>query len=71
VGGPALIATVAFATRMARTGAVYVVLAVLLGALALPFAASANRTPALPPPPPSAPTICQEHSGSDNQCPGD
>jgi hypothetical protein len=70
VGGALLIATVAFATRLPRTGAVYVVLAFVLGALVLPAAASADRTLTPSAPPSSAPAICQEHSGGDSECPG-
>ena len=40
-GGPALIAVVAFVGRMTRAGAVYVALAIALGAFALPAAAAA------------------------------
>lgn len=70
VGGALVIATVAFATRLPRTGAVFVVLAFVLGALVLPHVASAGRTLTPPPPPPSGPGGCQEHSGGGNECPG-
>jgi K+-transporting ATPase c subunit len=68
VGGPVLIAIVAFIGRMAVTGAVYVALAVILGAFALPVAGRTHREP--PPLPSPGPAICQEHSGSDTRCPG-
>jgi hypothetical protein len=57
VGGPALIAVAAFAGRLVRTGAVYLALAIVLGVLAIPFAAEAYRTLIPSPPPPPAPTM--------------
>jgi hypothetical protein len=69
-GGPALLAVVAFAGRMVKTGAVYIVLTVLLSAPALVAAAEADRTLNPSPPPRPAPTFCQEHSGDDTRCPG-
>ncbi|BFU47409.1 hypothetical protein KRMM14A1004_56460 [Krasilnikovia sp. MM14-A1004] len=70
VGGPALIAVVAFATRMPKAGTVYVVLAVVLSVPVLPIVARAGHTLAPPPPPSPVPTVCQEHSGGDTRCPG-
>ncbi|HEX5541576.1 MAG TPA: DUF6234 family protein [Micromonospora sp.] len=70
VGGPILIAIVARAGELARTGVVYIVLAILLSLLALPVAAQAYRTVTPPPPPPAVPDGCQEHSGDDTRCPG-
>ncbi|PZG02140.1 DUF6234 family protein [Micromonospora deserti] len=70
VGGLILIAIAAFTGRLVRTGALYLALAIVLGALVAPFAAGAYRTLTPPPPPPPAPTVCQEHSGGDNRCPG-
>jgi hypothetical protein len=69
-GGPALIAMVAHAGGMDRAGMVYLGMAVVLGVLALPVAASAYRTLGPAPEPPDGPAACQEHSGSDNRCPG-
>ncbi len=72
VGGPALIAILAFAIRAAKTGVVYSVLAAVIGLLVLTPALHAGRT--LFPPAvehlPTGPPACQEHSGSDNSCPG-
>lgn len=70
VGGPVLIAVVAFVNRMARAGTVYVVLAVVLAVFALPFAAQNSPAPSRPSPSTSTPYVCQEHSGGDNRCPG-
>jgi hypothetical protein len=67
VGGPALIAVVAFAGERGRIGAVYVVLALVLGVLALPVVAGTGGKPA---PPTPTPSVCQEHSGGGNECPG-
>jgi hypothetical protein len=69
-GGPALIAVVAFAGRLRRTGIVFTVLAVAGAVLAVPVAGEAFRTVEPAAPPPSAPTVCQEHSGGDTRCPG-
>ncbi|MEU4570476.1 DUF6234 family protein [Micromonospora sp. NPDC023956] len=69
-GGPVVIAVVAFAGRLVRTGAVYLSLALVLGALGLPLGAAAVRELAPPPPVPSGPVGCQEHSGGDSRCPG-
>ncbi|MEV4812987.1 DUF6234 family protein [Micromonospora avicenniae] len=70
VAGPAVIAVVARGGLLRRTAAVYLVIALGLGLVAVPVAVGAYRelTPAPPPPPP--PTICQEHSGGDTRCPG-
>ncbi|MDO3703315.1 hypothetical protein Q3W71_16715 [Micromonospora sp. C28SCA-DRY-2] len=67
---PAGGAVTAFTGRLVRTGAVYLALALVLGAFVAPFAADAYRTLTPPPPPPPAPTVGQEHSGGDNRCPG-
>ncbi|MFI6231316.1 hypothetical protein ACIBCR_28870 [Micromonospora echinospora] len=69
-GGPVVIAVVAFAGRLVRTGAVYLALALLLGAFGLPFGEAAARDLVPPPPVPSGPGGCQEHSGGDTRCPG-
>jgi hypothetical protein len=70
VGGPALAAAFALAGRYLKTMIVYVVLTVLMAVPAVLVAASASRslTPAVAPREPV--TVCQEHSGSDNRCPG-
>jgi ABC-type enterobactin transport system permease subunit len=70
VGGPAFIAAVAFAARLVRAGAVFVVIAALLGALILPLAVNTQRQLTPPPEAPGPPGACQEHSGSDTRCPG-
>ncbi|HEX5597207.1 MAG TPA: DUF6234 family protein [Micromonosporaceae bacterium] len=70
VGGPILIAIVARAGELVRTGVVYIVLAIVLGLLVLPVAAGAYRTVTPPPPPPAVPDGCQERSGGDTRCPG-
>jgi hypothetical protein len=70
VGGPALIAVVAFAGRLARTSMVYVALTVVLGTLALLVMAGAERNRPAPADPAPGPSICQERSGGDTRCPG-
>ncbi|MER7443388.1 hypothetical protein [Micromonospora avicenniae] len=70
VAGPAVIAVVARGGLLRRTAAVYLVIALGLGVLAVPIAAGAYRDLAPAPPPPPPPTICQEHSGGDTRCPG-
>lgn len=70
VGGPVLIAVVAFFVRLAWTGAFFLVMAAALGALAL-LMTGGGYLPAQPVPTPQ-PThsICQESSGGDTHCPG-
>ncbi|MDG4834670.1 DUF6234 family protein [Solwaraspora sp. WMMD1047] len=70
LGGPLLIAAVAFAGRLVKTGVAYLFLAILVGALTAPLAMNSARNLAPEPPPPSAPGGCQEHSGGDTRCPG-
>lgn len=67
VGGPAVIALVAFAGSMYKIGKVFAVLAVTGLVLAVALTAGSSR-PAAPADP--SPTICQEHSGGDTRCPG-
>jgi hypothetical protein len=68
--GPAVIAMVAFAGRMRRTGVVFAVLAAAGSVLAIVVAGEAFRTVRPAPTPPSAPAVCQEYSGGDTRCPG-
>ncbi|MFI5491256.1 hypothetical protein [Actinoplanes sp. NPDC051859] len=70
VGGPVLIAVVAFACRMSRTAATYLVLALASSILAAVLGAQANRMSPSSPTPPPAPVRCQEHSGGEAECPG-
>jgi hypothetical protein len=70
VGGSVVIAVVAFTGRLVRTGAVYLALALVLGAFGLPFGEAAARDLVPPPPVPSGPGGCQEHSGGHTRCPG-
>jgi hypothetical protein len=70
LGGPLLIAAVAFAGRLVKTTAAYLFLAVVVGVLTAPLAMNTARTLTPEPPPPSAPGWCQEHSGGDTRCPG-
>lgn len=70
VGGAALIAVVAFAGERGRIGAVYVVLALVLGVLATPVVAGTGRKSSPSAPPTPTPSVCQEHSGGGNECPG-
>lgn len=69
-GTPVLIAVIAFSGEMKRAGAVYLVLAIVLGVLVTPLAVNAGRilTPDSPPPAPGG--VCQERSGGGNDCPG-
>ncbi|MEU6206835.1 hypothetical protein ABZ814_24985 [Micromonospora musae] len=70
VVGPVVIAVVARCGLLRRTAAVYLVIALGLGVLAVPVAAGAYRDLAPPPPAAPPPTRCQEHSGGDTRCPG-
>jgi hypothetical protein len=74
VGGPAVIAVIAFAGRAVRTGAVYATLALLLLVLAGPAMINSARS-LRPDPPPTQPALpgegpCVERSGGDTRCPG-
>jgi Family of unknown function (DUF6234) len=70
-GGPTLIAVVAFTGRLPRTGAIYVAVAAIVGALVSPAAREAYHTLHPPVPAQPGPVVCQENSGADNRCPGD
>ncbi|WP_173062954.1 DUF6234 family protein [Phytohabitans houttuyneae] len=69
VGGPVLIAVVAFAGRLRWTGVVFTVLAIVFCGLSVPLAGATWRE--LNPPQPVPTTyVCQERSGGDTRCPG-
>lgn len=74
MGGPAVIAVIAFCGRAVGTGAVYATLAVLLLVLAAPAAINSARA-LRPDPPPTQPALpgkvpCVERRGGDTRCPG-
>jgi hypothetical protein len=62
MGGPVLIAAVAFAGRLRRTGVVYLVIAALIGVVAL-VAVESGRSPAPAPTGPAVQTGCRTGSG--------
>lgn len=70
VGGPAIIALVAYRLRLVRTAVVLLVLSLALAIPGLPVAAFAYRDLRPAPPPAAPPGHCQEHSGGDTRCPG-
>ena len=70
VGGPALIALVAYLGGMVRMSIVYLVLAMVLVVPGYGIARQAYRVLDPPGPPEPAPTHCVEFSGGDARCPG-
>lgn len=71
VGGPLLIAAIAWRRKRTRAAVVHGVLAAVLAAVCLPVLAVAVRQRA-DEQGPSGPrsVVCQEHSGGDTRCPG-